>query len=435
VIEMYAGQTVTATFTAQASGSVPIYYQWNQNGSPIANATNSSYTFTNTVALGNTLFTCTVTNQYNGYSSTNAGPATVVGIASPVVFGTTNQYQVTVLGDKPIAYWRLDEGPDNGSGNDGTIANDYVGGHNGTYTNVELGFAGIGTLESTDTATLFNTFNSLLTNSYVGEINNTGNGVSPINFGEPSGSNGEFSVECWVNLTTNLGGGIVAKGSGNGGEQFCLDTGNTTSHDFRFFVRNAAGTTSAASSTVTPVVGSWYHLVGVCNESNSLVILYVDGVSNIATAVTLNSGILSSTDTVETAANYVSIGSRTSSSSVTNMNLGNSGLIQDVALYNYPLSAAKILAHYQASGLYVVPINPNPTNIVTSVTNGVLYLKWPTDHTGWQLQALTNSVNAGIATNVPIGNNWANYNPSTGTNLVAIPINLTNGTVFYRLTY
>jgi len=36
---------------------------------------------------------------------------------------------------------------------------------------------------------------------------------------------------------------------------------------------------------------------------------------------------------------------------------------------------------------------------------------------------------------VGISNDWVNYNPSTGTNQVAIPIVLTNGTVFYRLTY
>jgi hypothetical protein len=74
-------------------------------------------------------------------------------------------------------------------------------------------------------------------------------------------------------------------------------------------------------------------------------------------------------------------------------------------------------------------VNPNPTNIVATVTNSTLYLTWPTDHIGWQLQAQTNSVIKGISAN------WVNYNPSTGVNQVAIPINLTNGTVFYRLTY
>ena len=78
----------------------------------------------------------------------------------------------------------------------------------------------------------------------------------------------------------------------------------------------------------------------------------------------------------------------------------------------------------------ITPVNATPTNIVFSVTNNNnLRLSWPTDHTGWQLQAQTNSVSKGI------GTNWANVNPSTGTNVVVIPITLTNGTVFYRITY
>lgn len=74
-------------------------------------------------------------------------------------------------------------------------------------------------------------------------------------------------------------------------------------------------------------------------------------------------------------------------------------------------------------------VNTNPVPIMATVTNSNLYLTWPTDHIGWQLQAQTNSVTTGLS------NNWANFNPSTGTNQVVIPINLTNGTVFYRLTY
>ena len=74
------------------------------------------------------------------------------------------------------------------------------------------------------------------------------------------------------------------------------------------------------------------------------------------------------------------------------------------------------------------PANPNPP-IVATVTNAILYLTWPAANIGYQLQAQTNTVLKGISTN------WVNYNPSITTNRVVIPINLTNGTVFYRLTY
>ncbi|MGH7979454.1 MAG: hypothetical protein ACREE6_08760, partial [Limisphaerales bacterium] len=77
----------------------------------------------------------------------------------------------------------------------------------------------------------------------------------------------------------------------------------------------------------------------------------------------------------------------------------------------------------------VSPVNTTPPPIGFKVTNNTLYLTWPTDHTGWQLQAQTNPASVGLSTN------WADYNPSTGTNQVVVPVNSTNGTVFYRLIY
>ncbi len=75
-------------------------------------------------------------------------------------------------------------------------------------------------------------------------------------------------------------------------------------------------------------------------------------------------------------------------------------------------------------------INLNPTNIVFSVTGGnQLTLTWPADHTGWRLLAQTNSLSVGLSTN------WSTVPNSTNVNQVTIPMNLTNGSVFYRLTY
>jgi len=72
----------------------------------------------------------------------------------------------------------------------------------------------------------------------------------------------------------------------------------------------------------------------------------------------------------------------------------------------------------------------NPTNIVFTVVGGTnLMLSWPLNHTGWLLQAQTNKVSVGISTN------WGNVNGSTSTNAVVVPLNLTNGCVFYRLVY
>lgn len=74
-------------------------------------------------------------------------------------------------------------------------------------------------------------------------------------------------------------------------------------------------------------------------------------------------------------------------------------------------------------------VNTNPTNIVFAVANGQMTLSWPTDHTGWQLQAQTNSLATGL------GTDWFDVSNSTTTNQVTVPINLTSGCVFYRLVY
>jgi hypothetical protein len=61
-------------------------------------------------------------------------------------------------------------------------------------------------------------------------------------------------------------------------------------------------------------------------------------------------------------------------------------------------------------------------------TNGIQF-SWPSDHTGWQLQAQSNPPNVGI------GANWVTVPESSTTNQIVIPTSLSNGNVFYRLVY
>jgi len=67
----------------------------------------------------------------------------------------------------------------------------------------------------------------------------------------------------------------------------------------------------------------------------------------------------------------------------------------------------------------------NPTNISCTISNGSFTLFWPADHTGWRLQAQTNS----------LGTNWFDLPGSTATNSLSLPVDLNNGSVFYRLIY
>jgi hypothetical protein len=63
------------------------------------------------------------------------------------------------------------------------------------------------------------------------------------------------------------------------------------------------------------------------------------------------------------------------------------------------------------------------------VADGQIQIGWPSDHIGWELQAQTNSPNAGL------GTNWVTVSGSTLTNQFTLPINLNDGTVFFRLAY
>jgi Concanavalin A-like lectin/glucanases superfamily len=408
-LTLYAGQSFT--YNVQALGTLPIYYQWNQGASPIPDATNASYTAV--AALGSTTYTCTVSNAYNGYSVASAGPVTLTGIAAP-----TNAYSVAVLSNHPIAYWRLDE-------TSGNIAYDYVGGHDGTYSNAQQGVSGY---PAPNLAALFGTV--LPTNSYVGEMDNSSNAIANIDFSQPSGGNAEFSVEAWVNGASSQisGAGIVAKGYGNGGEQFDLDAYTNTSLNtvcFRFFVRDASGSTHGATSTFA-LNGNWHHVVGVCDEAGGAVHLYVDGVDRADGSIVVGSGLLKTSDGSVPGASRVSIGSRTSASAVAFDNQFD-GTLDEVALYNSALSASQVAGHYQAA--VSSGVNTNPTNLVFSVSGNQLTLSWPTDHTGWRLRAQTNNPGAGISTN------WFDVANANSTNQVVLPINAANGSVFYRMVY
>ena len=325
-LNIFAGASPVLQVTAV--GAAPIHYQWSLNSTPIAGATNSSYTPTNIQTSGT--FGCGLTNF--------VGSGSISPIAVTVLADPTAPFPTRVLADHPAAYFRLDEAS-------GTTAYDYVGGNNATYTNVTLGMPGYTSQDAvnsdpTETAAGFGFINP--PNDYAG------NGPSYLNFGTPNGSNAEFSVEAWFTQYEYENGGdaIVALGYGNGGEQFVLDTGNGTAGDLRFFVRNAAGTVSAANSSSFLVNdGLWHHVVGVCDEAGGFVHLYLDGTQVASGSIAPDSGLLSSSTPL-------SVGARQSADTAgTNYDYQFYGSIDDVAVYNKPLSASQVLAHYVASGI------------------------------------------------------------------------------------
>ena len=76
-----------------------------------------------------------------------------------------------------------------------------------------------------------------------------------------------------------------------------------------------------------------------------------------------------------------------------------------------------------------VTVNTNPTNITSTVSGNQLILSWPADHTGWRLQAQTNTLASGL------GTNWVTIPGSNASNSYTNTIGSANGSVFYRMVY
>jgi hypothetical protein len=338
-LQVYAGSSPLLFVTV--TGAVPLTYQWLFNNVAITSATNNSYVVAN--AQTSAAYTCNVTNAIG---SALAGPITLTVLPDPAA-----PYPATVLAAHPIAFYRLDESSD-------ATAFDYIGGYNGTYTNTILDYATPYDPTSDPTEGNAPAFGlASANNCYVGWI------PTNVNFAAPTNVNGEFSIECWLQeYSASTDAGIVSLGYGNGGEEFTLDCGgNDPAHDLRFYVRDAGNTSEGATSTFNAAYGSsWHHVVGVCDEANSNVVLYIDGTNAKSAYIPTKSGVWASTQSLAIGARQEGLGTQYDNQFI--------GAIDEVALYNYALTAAQVQAHYYAAGIapIITTLTPASGNETTN---------------------------------------------------------------------
>jgi Concanavalin A-like lectin/glucanases superfamily len=155
---------------------------------------------------------------------------------------------------------------------------------------------------------------------------------------------GAFTLACWVNATStqSAGAGIIAKGYGNGGEQYALEI---FGGDYRFYLRDQNGLAWGEFTTNTPN-GLWQHLAVAYSGANELLSFYINGqvvmsYPNVINSLTISpslppTSLLSST-------HELSVGNR-QSSSTSAYNLPFTGLVDDVHIYNRALNSGDIQA-------------------------------------------------------------------------------------------
>jgi hypothetical protein len=154
---------------------------------------------------------------------------------------------------------------------------------------------------------------------------------------------GSLTLEAWVKPSNVNAGtyGIIYKSSN---EHYALDRDSGT--NYRFFCRFAGGW-----NTVTAVgyaaANTWAHVVGVYSNPASTCTIYINGVQRGQFSVSQGMSVQ-----VDTSNLYV--GSRNNSDRYW------AGLIDEVRIYNTPLTSAQVVSSYNAgAGSYTSPASAN----------------------------------------------------------------------------
>ncbi|MET0726268.1 MAG: LamG domain-containing protein, partial [Leifsonia sp.] len=218
-------------------------------------------------------------------------------------------YATAVLADSPADYWRLGE-------TSGPAVADSAGGA-GAVANAGVTFGAAGAVGTPNTAATFNGTNGLVATQTT----------------EPGRST--FAVEAWFATTSTTGGKVVGFGNANAAD--------STTHDRHLYLDGSGtvffGVYPGARRTVQSGAGlnngQWHHVVG--NLGPTGMQLYVDGVLVAQRA---------DTTTAQNYAGYWRIGGDTTWAGSKYL----AGSIDEVAIYPAPLSAARVSAHYAASG-------------------------------------------------------------------------------------
>ena len=321
---------MTASFTVTTYGPSPMTWRWQKgNGGsfvdlPISGSIVSPVPTQVSLSLPN--LAAIDAGDYRLVVSNSSGSSTSQAAALTVVVPSAGSYDAAVLSYRPISYWRLNETA--GS----FVAQDYLAGNDALSTNVTFGVAGpvSSGLPSGNTAAAYNGTSSASSTS-VSLANNLA----------------RFSMVGWFKMAD----APLAR-SGLFGQNDVLE--------FGFHNTSSIGIWSPTggyleTSIANLVYNQWYHLAVV--GDGAAFQIYLDGV------LQASGGNVASTYGTSSSPFRIGGGGILDNS-------GNSfnGSLDEVALFNYALSAEDVLNLYQAVGA--------PTLTIARSGNQVL-LTWP----------------------------------------------------------
>ena len=278
-----ASQTITAgqtaTFSVTASGTAPLAYQWQKNGTAIGGATSSSYTTpAETTSDNGAQFTVVVSNSAGTATSNSAvltvNPAapsiTTQPSSQTITAGQTATFSVTASGTAPLNYqWRK-----NGTAISGATSSSYATpaettSDNGAQFTIVVSNSAGSVSSNSATLTVNAASPGALTPSTTsltfGNVIVSNNSVLGVNFTNSS------SVNITVSSVTISGGGFGASGISNGQ---IITPGQVVTLNVTF----APAATGSVTGTVT--VAS--------NASNSPTSISLSGSGLLAHSATLN---------------------------------------------------------------------------------------------------------------------------------------------------
>jgi hypothetical protein len=229
-------------------------------------------------------------------------------------------------------------------------------------------------------------------------LNLSGSGQYAQASGAAVNTSNSFTATAWVRLNSLSGYQTVLSIDGNNVSGFFLQLSGANG---RFVFNRLASDSTAAASTVAvataaPVTGTWYHVAGVYNKSANTIALYVNGVLQQSVTYTPKWRAMGNT----------AIGrGRFNAGNVDFLN----GSIDDARLYASALTAAQVLALYNAGAATPdFTLSASPTSgSVAQGSAGVLTVNIS------RLNGFTSSV-AFTASGLPSGVT-ASYSPSSTT--------------------